>query len=240
MGRVSSFQSLGTLDGPGIRYVVFLQGCPLRCGYCHNPETHDVNGGDEFTADEIIQRVVKYREYFGAQGGITLSGGEPLMQTDFAVEIFKKAKERGINTCLDTSGCIFGDKVKELLSFTDYCMLDIKFADDELYKKHIGCSIETPLKFLDYLNTQGIPTRIRQVIVPGINDNEEALDILYEIIKDKNIHKVELLPFKKLCQTKYDSMGKEFPFGNITSANVKKVTQMQEKINNRKNKETVR
>ena len=233
MGRVSSFQSLGTLDGPGIRYVVFLQGCPLRCGYCHNPETHDKNGGEEYTADEIIERAIKYREYFGQQGGITLSGGEPLMQVDFAIEVFKKAKEQGINTCLDTSGCIFNDKVKELLSFTDYCMLDIKFTTDELYQKYIGCKIDTPLRVLDYLNTQGIPTRIRQVIVPTINDTTADLDALYELINNKKIDKVELLPFKKLCQTKYDSIDKEFPFGNIPSADTKKVALMQEKVNSR-------
>lgn len=233
MGRVSSFQSLGTLDGPGIRYVVFLQGCPLRCGCCHNPETHDINGGEEYTANQIVERAVKCREYFGAQGGITLSGGEPLMQVDFAIEIFKKAKEQGINTCLDTSGCIFGDKVKELLSLTDYCMLDVKYATDELYKAYVGCGIETPLKFLDYLNEQGIPTRIRQVIVPGINDTDADLDALDDIIKDKKIDKVELLPFKKICRTKYDSMGKEFPFDKYESADAKTVLSMQEKINNK-------
>lgn len=231
MGRVSSFQSLGTLDGPGIRYVVFMQGCPLRCACCHNPETHDINGGEEYNADQIIERAVKCREYFGDKGGITLSGGEPLVQTDFAIEIFKKAKEQGINTCLDTSGCILNDKVKELLKYTDYCMLDIKYCDEEKYQKYVGCSIETPLKFLDYLNSQNIPTRIRQVIVPTVNDTQDDLDALYELIKDKKIDKVELLPFKKLCQTKYDSMGKEFPFASIPSADVKKVSELQEKIN---------
>ena len=231
MGKVSSFQSLGTLDGPGIRYVVFLQGCPLRCACCHNPETHAIDGGKEYTADEIIERAVKCREYFGEKGGITLSGGEPLVQTEFAIEIFKKCREYGINTALDTSGCILNDKVKELLALTDYCMLDIKYCDDERYQKYVGCSIETTLKFLDYLNSQNIPTRIRQVTVPTINDTQDDLDALYELIKDKKIDKVELLPFKKLCQTKYDSMGKEFPFANIPSADVKKVSVMQEEIN---------
>lgn len=235
MGRVSSLQSLGTLDGPGIRYVVFMQGCPLRCACCHNPETHDLNGGEEYTADQIVEKVSKYTEYFGEKGGITLSGGEPLIQAEFATEIFKKCKRKGINTCLDTSGCILNDKVKELLKYTDYCMLDIKYTDEERYQKYVGSSIETPLKFLDYLNEQGIPTRIRQVIVPTINDTQDDLEALYKLINGKKIDKVELLPFKKICQTKYDSMGKEFPFASIPSADVKKVSIWQEQINSKIN-----
>ena len=231
MGRISSFQSMGTLDGPGVRFVVFLQGCPLRCAYCHNPETHDLSGGVEYSADEIVEKVLKYREYFGKDGGITLSGGEPLLQSEFATEIFKKCKENGINTCLDTSGCILNDSVKELLKYTDYCMLDIKYADDERYQKYVGCGIKTPLEFLKYLSEQGIPTRIRQVIVPTINDNDADMQALFEIIKSYKIDKVELLPFKKICQTKYDDMGKEFPFGKLDSADGEKVYALQEKLN---------
>ncbi len=231
MGRISSLQSLGTLDGPGIRYVVFMQGCPLRCACCHNPETHAIDGGEEFTADEIVEKVVNYKEYFGKTGGITLSGGEPLLQAEFATEIFKKAKEKGINTCLDTSGCILNDSVKELLKFTDYCMLDIKYATDELYKKYVGCSIDAPLEFLKYLSEQNIPTRIRQVIVPTINDTKSDIDTLYEIIKDYKIDKVELLPFKKICETKYENMGIEFPFAGIPSADINATKTLQDIIN---------
>ncbi len=231
MGRISSLQSLGTLDGPGIRYVVFMQGCPLKCACCHNPETHDVNGGQEYTADEIVEKVVKYKEYFGETGGITLSGGEPLLQAEFAAEIFKKAKQQGINTCLDTSGCILNNSVKELLKYTDYCMLDIKYTTDKLYREYVGCSIDTPLEFLRYLHQNKIPTRIRQVIVPDINDTKADIDALYELIKGFEIDRVELLPFKKICQTKYDNLGLKFPFGNLESADVKKVKELQEKIN---------
>lgn len=230
VGRISSLQSLGTLDGPGIRYVVFMQGCPLRCGCCHNPETHDIQGGEEYSADKIVENVLKYREYFGEDGGITLSGGEPLMQSEFATEIFKKCKEKGINTCLDTSGCILNDGVKELLRYTDYCMLDIKYVTDESYQKYVGCGIETPLKFLRYLSEQGIPTRIRQVIVPTINDTESDIKALARLLDGYKIDKVELLPFKKICQTKYDNMGKEFPFSKLDSADVKKVAVLQGKI----------
>ena len=231
MGKVSSFQSLGTLDGPGIRYVVFLQGCPLRCGCCHNPETHDLKGGSEYTAQEILERVVKYTEYFGEEGGITLSGGEPLLQPEFATEIFKLCKQNGINTCLDTSGYILNDSVKELLKYTDYCMLDIKYATDEKYQRYVGCGIKTPLEFLGYLTEQNIPTRIRQVIIPTINDSDIDVEELAEVLKDYKVEKIELLPFKKICQTKYDNMGKEFPFGNLDSADAKKVKALQEKVN---------
>ncbi len=236
MGKVSSIQSLGTLDGPGIRYVVFFQGCPLRCACCHNPETHDMNGGTEYSADAIVESVLKYKEYFGNDGGITLSGGEPLLQSEFATEIFKKCKEKGINTCLDTSGCILNDSVKELLKYTDYCMLDIKYATDEQYREYVGCGIETPLEFLKYLSEQAIPTRIRQVIVPTINDTERDIEALARLLDGYKIDKVELLPFKKICQTKYDNMGKEFPFGKLDSADVKKVNDLQEKINKEQKK----
>lgn len=231
MGKISSFQSLGTLDGPGIRYVVFFQGCPLRCGCCHNPETHDINGGKEYTADEIVKKVIECREYFGADGGITISGGEPLLQAEFATEIFSKCKENGINTCLDTSGCILNNSVKELLEYTDYCMLDIKYNTDEQYKKYVGCSIKTPLDFLKYLNAKKIPTRIRRVIIPNINDSQNDIADFKKLLENFKTEKIELLPFKKICQTKYDNLGLVFPFGNIPAADIKKVQQLQKELN---------
>ena len=151
-GRVHSFQSLGAVDGPGIRFVAFLQGCNLRCACCHNPDTHCITDGNEYSASEIIEKAKRYKEYFGSEGGITLSGGEPILQADFAKEIFELAHEVGINTCLDTSGSILNDKVKALLSVTDRVLLDIKVTTDEDYKKYAGCSIEAPLRFLEYLN----------------------------------------------------------------------------------------
>lgn len=232
MGRVSSIQSLGTLDGPGVRFVVFLQGCPLRCGCCHNPETHEKDGGTEYSAGQIVNMAVKYKEYFGEKGGITLSGGEPLMQAEFAKEIFRKAKQNGINTCLDTSGCILNDSVKELLKFTDYCMLDIKYNNNADYLKYVGCKIDTPLEFLSYLSQKKIKTRIRQVIVPAINDTKADIEKLYGLIKDFGVESVELLPFKKICEVKYDNLKKEFPFKAIPSADEQKVNELQEKINN--------
>ena len=229
-GRIHSFQSLGTLDGPGVRFVAFLQGCNLRCGCCHNPDTWDISGGKEYTAQEIIQRAVRFKEYFGEEGGITLSGGEPLLQSDFVKEIFTLAHENGINTCLDTSGSILNDGVRELLSVTDRVLLDIKYTTEEGYRSYVGCDLARVLKFLSYLNEQNIKTTLRQVIIPTLNDTDENIKALADIAKTHHcVDKVELLPFKKICQTKYDNMGIKFPFAEFetpTRENIKKLEEL--------------
>lgn len=215
-GRVHSIQSLGTLDGPGLRFVVFLQGCNLRCSCCHNPDTWDTVSGEVCSAREIVDKALNYREYFGDKGGITLSGGEPLLQADFACEVFNLCHENGINTCLDTSGSMLNESIKKLLAETDRVLLDIKYTKDSYYYEYVGCSLAKPLKFLDYLNEQKISTTLRQVIIPTLNDNEENIEKLNAIAKEHScIDKIELLPFKKICQTKYDSMNIPFPFAHI-------------------------
>lgn len=216
IGQVHSIQSLGTVDGPGLRFVVFLQGCNLRCKCCHNPDTWSMTGEKQFAPEEILEKAVKYREYFGDKGGITLTGGEPLLQADFCYEVFKLCHENGINTCLDTSGSILNDSVKRLLTETDRVLLDIKYTNNDLYMENVGCSINKPLEFLEYLNQQKIPTTVRQVIIPTINDYDENVEKLNEIVKKYTcVDKVELLPFKKICQTKYDNMKIEFPFRHL-------------------------
>ena len=215
-GRVHSIQSMGTLDGPGVRFVIFLQGCPLRCKCCHNPDTWEMSGGTEYTAEELVRRACRYREYFGREGGVTISGGEPLLQADFVRKIFTLCHEAGINTCLDTSGCILNEGVKALLDVTDRVLLDIKYTTDALYRENVGCSIETPLAFLTYLREKNIPTTLRQVIIPDKNDDRENITALKKIISAHgNVDKTELLPFRKICQVKYDKMGITFPFGEI-------------------------
>ncbi len=216
LGKIHSIQSLGTVDGPGIRFVVFLQGCNLRCKCCHNPDTWEMDTEKVFTPDEIVSKALNYREYFGKKGGITLSGGEPLLQAEFAYEVFKLCHENSINTCLDTSGSILNESVKKLLTETDRVLLDIKYTDNDLYVENVGCSFEKPTEFLKYLNEQKISTTVRQVIIPTLNDNERNIKKLNEIAKTYScVDKIELLPFKKICQTKYDSMGIEFPFAHI-------------------------
>lgn len=228
-GQVHSIQSLGTVDGPGLRFVVFLQGCNLRCKCCHNPDTWEMKGGKTYTAEEIVKKALNYREYFGEKGGITLSGGEPLLQADFAYEVFRLCHENNINTCLDTSGNILNESVKKLLAETDRVLLDIKYTNDDLYLQNVGCSMSKPLDFLEFLNEKEIPTTIRQVIIPTLNDNGENIEKLNKIVNEHTcIDKVELLPFKKICQTKYDSMNMEFPFAHIPTP----TKEMMEKLEN--------
>lgn len=215
-GRIHSIQSLAASDGPGVRFAVFMQGCHLRCGCCHNPDTWQVSGGNEITAEEIIRKAIRYKEYFGKDGGITVSGGEPLLQADFVKEVFELAHKEGINTCLDTSGSILNCSVKELLKVTDRVLLDIKYTDDALYKEHVGCGIAPVLNFLGFLNDNNIPVTLRQVIIPSLNDNEDNIIKLKEIADNhKCVDKTELLPFRKMCRIKYDNLGIEFPFDSI-------------------------
>lgn len=215
-GFVHSIQSLGTLDGPGVRFVVFLQGCPLRCGCCHNPDTWEVGSGMTYTPEAIVEKALRFRTYFGEKGGLTVSGGEALLQAEFAEAVFRLCHEKGINTCLDTSGCVLNDAVKTLLTYTDRVLLDIKYTTDALYRQHVGCSMEKPLAFLAYLNEWCIPTTLRQVIIPTLNDNEENILHLRQIAQNHAcVDQVELLPFRKICQTKYDMMRISFPMGHL-------------------------
>lgn len=215
-GRIHSLQSLGTVDGPGVRFVVFMQGCPLRCGCCHNPDTWDLSGGREYEASDVLKRILRCRDYFGKDGGVTVSGGEPLLQAEFVRELFILCRENGINTCLDTSGCLLDDKIHALLDVTDRVLLDIKYTDDVSYREYAGCSMDKPLAFLDELNRRQIPVWLRQVTIPGKSDDEENILRLREIARSHPcVDKVELLPFRKICQMKYDNMGIPFPFGGI-------------------------
>ena len=215
-GRVHSIQSMGTLDGPGVRFVIFTQGCPLRCRCCHNPDTWAMDGGKLYTPEALVARIVRFREYFGEDGGVTVSGGEPLLQAAFVTELFERCHGEGINTCLDTSGCMLTPAVKTLLGHTDRVLLDVKYTTDADYRAHVGCGLDAPLAFLDYLEAVGISTTLRQVIIPTVNDTEEQVSALGRIARaHKNVDKVELLPFRTICQVKYDSLGMEFPFAHI-------------------------
>lgn len=231
-GRVHSVQSMGTVDGPGVRFVAFLQGCNLRCKCCHNPDTWSFSGGSEYSPEEIVSRAARYREYFGKAGGITLSGGEPLCQADFAYEVFRLAHEIGINTCLDTSGSVMNASVKKLLSETDRVLLDVKYTNDSDYRENVGCGYAPVLDFLDYLNEKNIPTTIRQVIIPTLNDSDSSILELKSIAeKHPCVDKTELLPFRKICTVKYDNMGIEFPLAHISEPKSEEMEKMNKFLN---------
>ena len=231
-GKIHSIQSLGTVDGPGVRFVVFMQGCPLRCKCCHNPDTWEFEGGTIYFPDEIVEKATHYREYFGSNGGITVSGGEPLCQAEFVTEVFELCHKEGINTCLDTSGVILNDSVKNLLSKTDRVLLDYKYTTDDLYRENVGCELSVISDFLKYLNEINMPTTLRQVIIPTVNDNEENIIKLKSIVDTyKIIDKVELLPFRKICQTKYDNMKLEFPFGHLSEPSKEKMNELNSILN---------
>ncbi|MBR2499327.1 MAG: pyruvate formate lyase-activating protein [Clostridia bacterium] len=219
-GRVHSIQTLGTLDGPGVRFVVFTQGCNLRCGCCHNPDTWDLLGGEIYMPEQILEKALRYRDYFGDKGGITFSGGEPLLQAQFVKEVFALCHDNGINTCLDTSGSVFNQAAKELLEQTDRVLLDIKYTNDEDYKRFVGCSLGCVENFLKYLDAKKINTTLRQVIIPTLNDSDSSILKLKEIANNhKCVDKIELLPFKKICKSKYDQMGIDFVFDKYSTPN---------------------
>lgn len=221
-GRIHSFESFGTVDGPGIRFVVFLQGCPLRCQYCHNPDTWGA-GGTEYSVEEVVNRVVRYRNYFGETGGVTVTGGEPLLQIDFVTELFTALKAKGINTCVDTSGITFRadnqavvEKHKKLLEVADLFLLDIKHIDDEACKKLTGQSNQNTLAFAKFLSDNGKRMWIRQVLVPGITDGEESLRQTRQFIDGlQTVEKVEVLPYHTLGLVKYEKLGIEYPLKGL-------------------------
>lgn len=207
-GRVHSIESMGLVDGPGVRTVVFLQGCKLRCAYCHNPDTWALDGGMEMTSEELIKKILRFKPYFEKSGGgVTFSGGDPLLQPEFLLEMLKLCKENNIHTTIDTAGYGFGE-YDEILKYTDLVLLDIKHVDDFGYKNLTGRSKKGLNEFLDALDKSNVKIWIRHVVVPGITDSEEHIEKLQEIIKDiKNVYKVELLPYHTLGVQKYEKLG---------------------------------
>ncbi|MBC7960828.1 MAG: pyruvate formate lyase-activating protein [Vallitaleaceae bacterium] len=207
-GKVHSIETCGTVDGPGIRFVVFMQGCPLRCQFCHNPDTWNTNEGTHYTVDQIFTEVLKYKSYMKfSKGGITLTGGEPLLQLDFLLALFKKCKAEGIHTAIDTSGYVFNEGVKELLKWTDLVLLDVKNYDPKQYEFITGVSLDPTIKFLDYLKEIGKDTWIRYVLVPGLTDDLATIEDLADYLGDfNNVSKIEVLPFHKMGEYKWEAL----------------------------------
>ena len=219
-GKIHSIETFGTVDGPGVRFVVFFQGCPMRCKFCHNPDTWNIeNAKLEMTAEELLKKMTRNLPFYKT-GGITATGGEPLMQIDFLTELFTLAKSQGIHTCLDTSGITFSPYAKEkfdkLLSVTDLVMLDIKHAFEDGHIDLTGKSGKAPLEFLGYLDSIGKSTRIRHVLIPGVTDTEEQLTALAGIISPLScLEKIEILPYHILGRAKYDNLGIDYPLDGI-------------------------
>ncbi len=211
-GRVHSFETLGTVDGPGIRFVVFMQGCPLRCQYCHNPDTWDSTVGEEYTVNDLIFEIRKYKTYMEASGGgVTFTGGDPLLHAEFLVQVAKKCKEEGISITIDTSGFLLSDKVKELYKYVDLVLLDIKSFDSAVYKTVTGRNIDPTLKTLDYLREEDIEVWIRYVVVPDLTDNLDNIKALSNHLDNyPNISRIEPLAFHKMGEYKWEEMGEEY------------------------------
>ena len=211
-GRIHSVQSLGTVDGPGIRCVIFMQGCPLRCICCHNPDTWDFSGGEETDTGDLCSRILRFRPYFGKNGGVTVSGGEPLMQAAFVTDLFQKLHEQGVHTALDTSGCLLNEEVRELLDVTDLVLLDHKYPTEEAYFENTRARLSDVEAFLSELERRAVPTWLRRVIIPGLTDDPDSVRVLNRIAQSfRCVEKVELLPFRNFCLEKYRALGIPFP-----------------------------
>lgn len=215
MAKIHSLESFGTVDGPGIRFVAFMQGCPLRCQYCHNPDTWDPNAETEYemTTEELLEEVKKYKNFISkGGGGVTLTGGEPFMQAKFVEEFFTLCKKNNIHTAIDTSGAIFSDAVCKALEQTDLVLLDIKTIDDELHPILTGAKRTNNTKFIEHLQSTGKRTWIRHVIVPGLTDNDEHLIRLADYLTQFTVvERIELLPYHTMGTYKYEKLGLDYP-----------------------------
>ena len=217
IGRIHSFESCGTVDGPGIRFITFFQGCLMRCLYCHNPDTWHLEDGQEMSAEEILSRMERNRSFYRT-GGITATGGEPMLQIDFLTELFAGAKERGIHTCLDTNGFVrrYDPVIDELLEVTDLVMLDLKQMNDEIHQNLVGVSNHRTLEFAKYLANKNVKVWIRYVVVPGWSDDDDSAHRLGEFTRDMgNVEKIELLPYHELGKHKWVAMGEEYKLDGV-------------------------
>lgn len=227
LGRISSIESMGLLDGPGIRFVAFLQGCKLRCKYCHNPETWNVNGRSQITSpEELIKKISRFKNYFGTDGGVTFSGGEPLLQPEFLLECLKLCKKENIHTCIDTAGVGFGE-YDEILDYADLVILDIKAVDEGEYRELTGQDIKYFNQFLSATQRKNKKLWLRQVIVPNMNDDREHIVALCEFAKKlKNVEKVELLPYKTIGVHKYRDLNIPYRLDGVPELSEEKLDEL--------------
>lgn len=237
IGHIHSTESFGAADGPGVRFIVFTQGCHMRCRYCHNPDTWKMDGGDEVTADEILKRALRFKPYWGKDGGITISGGEPLLQIDFVIELFKKAKELGINTCIDTAGNPFTkedpffSKFEELMKYTDLLLLDLKEINPTRHKDLTGFDNSNIIEMAKYLSEINKPVWIRHVLVPEYSDFDEDLDALGDFIDTlSNVDRVEILPYHTLGKFKWENLGIPYTLESISPPSAERIENAKQRI----------
>jgi pyruvate formate lyase activating enzyme len=222
-GKIHSFQSLGAVDGPGLRTVVFMQGCPLRCAYCHNPDTWDTHG-KEYSANEVFEKIMRYKPYIAKNGGVTLSGGEPLLQYEFVTELFRLLRGEGIHTALDTSGVGDLAGASAVLQYTDLVLCDLKFPTESGYLQYCKGSMKPVLEFLKLTEEMRVPLWIRHVVVPSLTDSQESILQIASLAKQfSNVQKLELLPFRKICSAKYSALGIPFPMENYEECSQSKI-----------------
>lgn len=222
LARVHSFESFGAVDGPGIRYIIFMQGCHLQCKYCQNRDTWDVSTGTLYSVSDLMKKILKYKNYFIASGGgVTVSGGEPLLQAKFLIELFKELKKENITITVDTSGSVvLTDTIKEIISLADLFLLDIKCINDDICKDLTGVSNKRELEFAKYLSDNNKDMWIRQVLVPGITDCEDDLIKLKEFLYSlKTVKKVDILPYHDLGKFKWTNLGLQYPLEGVRTAN---------------------
>ena len=237
IGHIHSTESFGAADGPGVRFIVFMQGCHMRCRYCHNPDTWKMDGGDEVTADEILKRALRFKPYWGKDGGITISGGEPLLQIDFVIELFKKAKELGINNCIDTAGNPFTkeepffSKFEELMKYTDLLLLDLKEINPARHKDLTGFDNSNIIEMAKYLSEINKPVWIRHVLVPEHSDFDEDLDALGDFIDTlSNVDRVEILPYHTLGKFKWENLGIPYTLESISPPSAERIENAKQRI----------
>ena len=237
IGHIHSTESFGAADGPGVRFIVFMQDCHMRCRYCHNPDTWKMDGGDEVTADEILKRALRFKPYWGKDGGITISGGEPLLQIDFVIELFKKAKELGINTCIDTAGNPFTkeepffSKFEELMKYTDLLLLDLKEINPARHKDLTGFDNSNIIEMAKYLSEINKPVWIRHVLVPEHSDFDEDLDALGDFIDTlSNVDRVEILPYHTLGKFKWENLGIPYSLESISPPSAERIENAKQRI----------
>lgn len=234
MGRIHSIETMGLVDGPGIRVVVFFQGCRLRCAFCHNPDTWKLESGEDISAEQLLKKVERYRVYFEKSGGgVTCSGGDPLMQPEFLIEFLKLCRENGINTTVDTSGFGKGN-YKEILKYTNLVMLDVKHIDENGYRELTGGNMKELYDFLGEVNNSNAKLWIRHVMVPGVTDNYKCMDKIVHIIeksvKLNKLEKFEILPYHTMGVNKYENLGIEYKLKNVKAMDKKTAVEFQKYV----------